>query len=55
MFEAWKGALTHTELCRMDLDSRFRYLQCLEEQAKRKAKQIEQMEDESGRGYKHRS
>lgn len=45
IFQAWKGALTHTELCRMDIYTRFKYITCLLQQIEERKKQTKEEEE----------
>lgn len=39
IFEHWKGALSHSELCKMDVMTRYKYIQHLNKFIKEKQKQ----------------
>ena len=47
IFKAWKGGLTHDQLCRLDLETRFKYWECLEEQLRKEEEQITKAEAKS--------
>ena len=51
-FEYWKGALTHTELCKMDIMTRYKYIEELNKFLREKQKQAQknqyEMDDING-------